>query len=156
MEDNTFKCLEHGITKNQLHCTLPMYDGRLGLSWFFVNCYALFYRVASLWHTSSRTCVISRGKCLLDWCQTQSFLAVTGLWCSGKVCLLASKKKFSDVVVTSHSSCVFLYLFSSANISLVRFVLHLQDRNDDVLENAKLASPSINCDWFTCRYLCGL
>ena len=34
---------------------------------------------------------------------------------------------FSNVVVTSHSSCVFLYLFSSANISPVRFVLHLQD-----------------------------
>ena len=31
---------------------------------------------------------------------------------------------FSDVIVTSHSSCVFL---SSANISPVRFVLHLQD-----------------------------
>jgi len=24
------------------------------------------------------------------------------------------------------------------------------------LENAKLVSPSINCDWFTCRHLCGL
>jgi len=38
-----------------------------------------------------------------------------------------SKKCFSNVVATSHSSCVFLYLFSSANISPVRFVLHLQD-----------------------------
>jgi len=37
------------------------------------------------------------------------------------------KKNFSNVVVTSHSSCVVLYLFSSANILLVRFVLHLQD-----------------------------
>jgi len=34
---------------------------------------------------------------------------------------------FGNVVVTSHSSCVFLYLFSSANISPVRFVLPLQD-----------------------------
>ena len=38
-----------------------------------------------------------------------------------------SKKFFSNVVATSHSSCVFLYLFSSDNISPVRFVLHLQD-----------------------------
>jgi len=105
-----------------------MYVERLCLSWFFVNCYALFNRVASLWHTSSRTRVISRGKVsLLDRCQTQIFLAVTGLWGSGKVSLLASKKFFSNVVATSHSSCVFLYLFSSANISPVRFVLHLQD-----------------------------
>jgi len=37
------------------------------------------------------------------------------------------KKIFSNVVVTSNSSCVFLYLFSSVNISPVRFVLHLQD-----------------------------
>jgi len=37
------------------------------------------------------------------------------------------RKNFGNVVVTSHSSCVFLYLFSSANISPVRFVLHLQD-----------------------------
>jgi len=29
-------------------------------------------------------------------------------------------------------------------------------RTDDALKNAKLVSPSINCDWFTCRYLCGL
>ena len=65
-------------------------------------------------------------KCLLDRCQTQIFLAVTGLWSSGKVSLLASKN-FSNVVVTSHSSCVFLCLFSSANISLVRLVLYLQD-----------------------------
>ena len=57
----------------------------------------------------------------------QIFLAVTGLWCSGKVSLLALKKNFSNVVVTSRSSCVFLYLFSNANILLVRFVLHLQD-----------------------------
>ena len=38
-----------------------------------------------------------------------------------------SKKCFSNVVASSHSSCVFLYLFSSAKISPVRFVLHLQD-----------------------------
>ena len=37
------------------------------------------------------------------------------------------EKTFSNVFVTSHRSCVFLYLFSSANISLVRFVVHLQD-----------------------------
>jgi len=37
------------------------------------------------------------------------------------------KKFFSNVVATSHSSCVFLYLFSSGNISPVRFVLNLQD-----------------------------
>jgi len=29
-------------------------------------------------------------------------------------------------------------------------------RTDDALENAKPVSPSINCDWFTCRHLCGL
>ena len=113
-----------------------MHVERLCLSWFFLNCYALFksrgFSLAlvahvSLWH-SSRTCVISRGKVsLLDRCQTQIFLAVTGLWDSGKVSLLVSKNFFSNLVATSHSSCVFLYLFSSANISLVRFVLHLQD-----------------------------
>jgi len=27
---------------------------------------------------------------------------------------------------------------------------------DDGLKNAKLVSPSINCDWFTGRHLCGL
>ena len=34
---------------------------------------------------------------------------------------------FSNVVASSYSSCVFLYLFSSANILPVKFVLHLQD-----------------------------
>ena len=81
-----------GITKNWIHCTLPMYVEKLGLSWFFVNCYALFNRVVSLWHSSSRTCVISRGKVsLLDRYQTQISLAVAGLWGSGKVSLSASK-----------------------------------------------------------------
>jgi len=61
---------------------------------------------------------------------------------------------FSNVFVTSHSSCVFLYLVSSANISPERFVLYLQDWW--CVENAKLVSPSINCDWFTCSHLCGL
>jgi len=37
------------------------------------------------------------------------------------------EKIFSNIVVTSHNSYVFLYLFSNANISPVRFVLHLQD-----------------------------
>jgi len=32
---------------------------------------------------------------------------------------------FSNVVVTSHSSCVFLYLFSSANIS--QSIINLQE-----------------------------
>ena len=83
--------------------------------------------MVSLWHSSSRTCVISRGKVsFLECCQTQIFSAVTGLWGSGKVSILASKT-FSTVVVASHSLCVFLYLFPSANISPVRFVLHLQD-----------------------------
>jgi len=83
--------------------------------------------MVSIWHTSSRTCVISRGKVsLLDRYQTQIFLALTSYWDSGNVSLLASKN-FSNVVATSHSSCFFLYLFSSANISPVRFVLHLQD-----------------------------
>ena len=83
--------------------------------------------MVSLWHSSSRTSVIFRGKVsLLDRCQTQIFLAVTGWWGSGKVSLFASKI-LSNVVVTSHSSCVFLYLFSSSNISSVRFVWHLQD-----------------------------
>ena len=27
---------------------------------------------------------------------------------------------------------------------------------DDAFKNAKLVSPSINCDWFTCRHLRGL
>ena len=61
-----------------------------------------------------------------DHYQTPIFLAVTGLWGSGKVSLLASKI-FSTVVVTSHSSRVLPHLFSSANISPVRFDLHLQD-----------------------------
>ena len=114
-------------------------------------------RVASLWHSSSRTCVISRGKVsFLDRCQTQIFLAVTGLWGSGKVSLLPSKKFFTNVVATSHSSCVFLYLFSSANISPVRFVLHLQDWWCVGKRETTVVSPSINCDWFTCRCLCGL
>jgi len=83
--------------------------------------------MVSLWHSSSRTYVISWGKVsLLHRYQTPIFLAVTGWWGSGEVSLLASKI-LSNVVVTSHSSCVFLYLFSSANISPVRFVLHLQD-----------------------------
>ena len=104
-----------------------VYVEKLDLSWFFVNCYVLFNRVVSLWHSSSRTCVISKGKVsLLDCYQTEIFLAVTGLWCSGKVNLLALKI-FSNVIVTSHCLCAFLYLFSSANISPVIFVLHLQD-----------------------------
>jgi len=45
---------------------------------------------------------------------------------SGKVSLSASQI-FSTVVVTSHRSCIFLYLFPSANISPVRFILHLPD-----------------------------
>jgi len=69
---------------------------------------------------------LCRGKVsFLDRYQTQIFLAVTGLWGSGKGSLLASKM-FSTVVATSHSSCFFLYLFSSANISPVRSVLYLQ------------------------------
>jgi len=76
---------------------------------------------------SSRTCVISGGKVsLLDRYQTPIFLAVTGVWGSGKVSLLASKM-FTNVVVTCHGSCVFLYLLPSANISPVSIVLHLQD-----------------------------
>jgi len=72
-------------------------------------------------------CVIFRGNVsLLDRYQTLIFSAVTVLWGSGKVSLLASKI-FSNAVVTSHSSCVFLYLFSSSNISPVRLVSHLQD-----------------------------
>jgi len=44
-----------------------------------VNCYVLFNRMVSIWHTSSRTWVISRGKVsLLDRYQTQIFLALTG------------------------------------------------------------------------------
>ena len=110
--------------RGNIYSTLPMYVERLGLSWFFVNCYALFNRMVSLWHSSSRTCVISRGKVsFLDRYQTQIFLAVTGLWGSGKVRFLAWKF-FSNVIVISQSSCVFLYLFSSANISPLRFVLH--------------------------------
>jgi len=45
-----------------------------------VNYYALFNRVVSLWHSSPRTCVISRGKVsFLDRYQTPIVLAVTGL-----------------------------------------------------------------------------
>jgi len=47
--------------------------------------------------------------------------------------------------------------FASA---LLRFAQVAYDiyiyRTDDALENAELVSPSINCDWFTCRHLCGL
>jgi len=44
-----------------------------------VKCYALFNRVVSLWHSSSRTCVISRGKVsILDRYQTQIYLAMVG------------------------------------------------------------------------------
>jgi len=105
-----------------------MYVERLCLSWFFVNCYALFKsRGFSLALVIAHVCYLQRKSVFVDRCQTQIFLAVTGLWGSGKVSLLASKSFFSNVVATSHSSCVFLYLFSSANISPIRFVLHLQD-----------------------------
>jgi len=47
---------------------------------FFMNCYALFNRMVSLWHSSSRTCVITRGKVsFLDRYQMPIFLAVTSL-----------------------------------------------------------------------------
>ena len=105
-----------------------MYVGRLGLSWFFVNCYALFYRVGSLWHASSRTCVTSKGKVSVRPLPNTDFLSSDWfmMLLEGQP-FSFGKKNFSDVVVTSHSLCVFLYLFSSANIFLVRFVLHLQD-----------------------------
>jgi len=101
---------------------LPMYVGSLGLSWFFVNCYALFYRVASLWYV----CCLQRKNVFVRPLPNAYFLVVTGLWGSGRVSLLASKM-LSTVFGTSHSSCVFLYLFSSANISPVRYVFHWQD-----------------------------
>jgi len=50
---------------------------------------------------------------------------------------------FSNVVVTSHSSCVFLYLFSSVNISPVRFVLHLRDRRSVVTANYRYSRTTI-------------
>jgi len=48
---------------------------------------------------------------------------------------------FSNVVVTNHNLRVFLYLFSSANISPIRFFLHLQDKN----ESRKLADSLEAC-----------
>ena len=66
--------------------------------------------------STKRRCVLVRPLpnayvSLFDRYQTPILLAVTGLWGSGKVSLLASKI-FSNVVVTSHTSCGFLYLFS--------------------------------------------
>jgi len=89
-----------------------------------VNCYALFI-AWFLSGTRHRARVLSPEEVsFLDRHQTPIFLAVAGWWGSGKISLLASKI-FSNVVVTSYTSCGFLYLFSSANISPVRFVLHL-------------------------------
>ena len=90
--------------------------------------YTLFYRVGSLWHASSRTCVISRRKVSVRPLPNADFLSSDWLMmlCKGQP-FSFGKKNFSNIVVTSHSSCVFLYLFSSANVLLVRFVLHLQD-----------------------------
>jgi len=45
-------------------------------------------------------------------------------------------------------------LFSSANILLVRFVLHLQDWW--CVGKRETSFPVKNCNWFTCRHLCGL
>jgi len=54
-------CLEQGITKNLLNGTLPMYVERLGLSWFFMNCYALFkLRGFSLALVTAHVCYLQR------------------------------------------------------------------------------------------------
>ena len=61
------------------------------------------------------------------------------------------KKNFSNVVATSHSSCFFLYLFSSANIWPVRFVLHLQ--NWWCVGKCETSFP-VNKLWLVNRYAC--
>ena len=65
-------------------------------------------------------------------------------------------KMFSNVVATSHSSCVFSLLVFKCQHLACKICLTFTGLTDDALENAKLVSPSINCDWFTCRHLCGL
>ena len=82
--------------------------------------------MVSLWHSFiAHMCYFQRKSVFVRLLLNTNFLS-SGLRGSGKVNLLASQI-FSNVVVTSPSLCVFLYLFSSANISPVRFVLHLQD-----------------------------
>jgi len=58
-----------------------MYVERLGISQFFVNCYALFKSLVLLSGVRHRArALCPEEKCLLlDCCQTQIFLAVTGL-----------------------------------------------------------------------------
>jgi len=101
---------------------------RLGLSWFFMNCYALFKsRGFSLAYVIAHVCYLQRKSVFVRPLPNADFLSsdwfMRLLW--GQP--FSFKKIFSNVVVTSNSSCVFLYLFSSVNISPVRFVLHLQD-----------------------------
>jgi len=69
--------------------------------------------------------------------------------------LTSSFANFSTVIVTNHSPCFLLFLFSSDNISPVSFVLRFY-RIDDALQTAKLVYLFINCNRFTCRHLCGL
>jgi len=62
-----------------------------------VNCYALFKsRGFSLAFVIAHVCYLQRKSVFVrpSGCQTQIFSAVTGLWGSGKVSLLASKKNF--------------------------------------------------------------
>ena len=123
---NLQRILLLSATRNCLTFKNSEYVESRGLCWSFVKCYARFCHVVCLLHSSSHKRVISRAKVpLLGRYQMTVFLAVAGL-------RLWARQPFSftnctTVVVTSRSSCFFLYLFSSVNISPVRFVLHLQD-----------------------------
>jgi len=104
------------------------YVERLCLSWFFVNWYALFKsRGFSLALVTAHVCCLQRKSVFVRPLTNADFLSsywFMRLW-EGQP--FSFEKIFNNVVATSHSSCVFLYLFSSANISPVRFVLNLQD-----------------------------
>ena len=68
---------KQAVLKEKVNCYALFYRQK---SRFFVNCYALFYRMASLSGMHHRARASSpEEKCLLDRCQTQIFLAVTGL-----------------------------------------------------------------------------
>jgi len=85
-------CLEQGITNNSLHCRLPMYVESPGLSGFFVNCYALFKSHGfSLAYVIAHVCYLQRKSVFVRPLPNAIFLAVTGLWGSEEVSLLASK-----------------------------------------------------------------
>ena len=57
------------------------------------------------------------------------------------------------LLFVSYNACITLWCVC---IYVMHWYVFIWIRTDDALENAKLVSPSINCDWFTCRHLCGL